>query len=409
MKWVSAFKYLPVEYDATLAVIENRTQRVVFRNNINGHAVRILLSNKMGQHPLTIEHMTVGIAVCGRVRDVTEVRLHGDHVLRLAPGAEVFSDELLLDVHPGDQIAVSSYIKDRQNIESVCCYWSRSCTEVTLNHDGDATDGTAFSPVPHEYVYEFVAADTTPDKASPFYGFSAVQIFAAENVQVIAAFGDSITHMSYVTDELCKQLYRQYSGQVALINCGIGGNRLLTNATYIREAPAQGRLFGPAGISRFAQDIYSIDTVDTIIALEGINDIMHPIQFEGQSCTTTPEALAAGYTQIADIAHAHGSRIFGATITPCGNSDYPAEWMNIYERTRQPVNDWLRRCHPYDGLLDYDAGVRNPANPGYMKKGFSIGDGLHPNQLGARRMVDQIDLQQLIHNTVLQQQERKIS
>ena len=35
MKWVSSFRYLPINYGVSLAKVENQTQRVVFENNLN--------------------------------------------------------------------------------------------------------------------------------------------------------------------------------------------------------------------------------------------------------------------------------------------------------------------------------------------------------------------------------------
>lgn len=38
MKWVSSFKYLPLNYGMTVANVENKTQRVTFDNNLNGNS-----------------------------------------------------------------------------------------------------------------------------------------------------------------------------------------------------------------------------------------------------------------------------------------------------------------------------------------------------------------------------------
>lgn len=396
MRWASTFKYLPIEYGMALAVMKNRSQRVLFDINLNGNAVRILLSNKMGRQPLTITRMTIGTVEGSTVKNPVEVTLNGKTELCIAPGTELFSDKIPLAVHAGDRLAVTAYIGEQQSVESVCGYWAKNGAIVTLNQSGDATDGSAFADVPAAEIYRFVAEDPSPNKGMFFYGFSAVQVYTADDVQVIAAFGDSITHMSYVTNELARRLYAAYPGKATLINCGIGGNRLVHDATYIKDAPAEGRLFGPAGVKRFEHDVYSIDSVDTVLALAGINDIMHPVQLEGASATTPPEDIEAGYQTIAAIAHRHSSRIFGATITPCGFDGYPENWMPIFEACRQSVNTWLRTQHPYDGLFDYDVGVRDDGKPGYMKEGYSIGDGLHPNEVGAALMVNQIELGKLI-------------
>ena len=39
MKWTSSFKYLPINYGMTLATLSDKTQRVLFDNNLNGNYI----------------------------------------------------------------------------------------------------------------------------------------------------------------------------------------------------------------------------------------------------------------------------------------------------------------------------------------------------------------------------------
>ena len=39
MKWTSSFKYLPINYGMTLATLSDKTQRVLFDNNLNGNFI----------------------------------------------------------------------------------------------------------------------------------------------------------------------------------------------------------------------------------------------------------------------------------------------------------------------------------------------------------------------------------
>ena len=71
------------------------------------------------------------------------------------------------------------------------------------------------------------------NKGMCFYGFTGLQVYTKDTVKAIAAFGDSITHMSYVTNALSKRLFREYPGQVTLLNCGIGGNRLQIGRAHV--------------------------------------------------------------------------------------------------------------------------------------------------------------------------------
>lgn len=120
MKWTSTFKFLPIDYSISLAKIQDRTQRVIFDNNLQGDRVRILLSNKFAKGTLRLERMTVGRAEGGTVAEPEEVLLRGCREIVLQPGEEVYSDEIALHTEPGSRIAVSCYIGCAQEIESVC-------------------------------------------------------------------------------------------------------------------------------------------------------------------------------------------------------------------------------------------------------------------------------------------------
>lgn len=395
MKWASTFKYITIPYGIALANIKDQTQRVTFDNNLRGNKVRVLLSNRHSTSKLNIERMTIGIVQGDTIVNTTPITLHGSSEISLSPDQEIYSDEIMITVKPGDRLSISSYIADSQPIESVCGFWNYDGAVVSCNSRGDATDGTMYESLPAQEIYSVLKEDPSPLKAMFFYGFSALQVYTDDEVKVIAAFGDSITHMSFITNPLYKRLHREFPGKVSLINCGIGGNRMVHDATYIKEAPGEGKLFGEAGIHRFERDVFGIDHIDAVLVLMGINDIMHPIQFEQAKENTSLQDMQEGYRSLACQAHQHGAAIFGATITPCVNHNYPKSWSLIFEKARQNVNTWLRTEHPFDDIFDYDAVVRDDKHPEHMKEIYHIGDGLHPNTAGGRAIADAIDLYRL--------------
>ena len=392
MKWTSTFKYLPIEYNTTLAVVSDRTERVSLDNNLNGDQVRILLSNRYSEEELHISRMTIGVEENGIVKNPVTIKCGGSAEFILQPNETTFSDVAGLRVRAGERLAVSVYIGAAQEVQSVCGYWAPDGAYVSFNEKGDVSNGEAFQEVSCTQLYDFVRNDPSDVKGQFFYGFSAVQVLTKDEARVVAAFGDSITHMSFVTNALQKRLYAAYPGQVTLINTGIGGDRLVHDATWIPEAPGEGRLFGRSGVSRFEEDVFGTDRVDSVLVLMGVNDIMHPIQFEYAHESTAPEYLEKGFSYLIEKAHLHGARIFGATVTPSGNKDYPKWWIEAFEKTRLPLNEWIRHKAPYDGYFDYDAVLRDEAHPGYLKSGVHIGDGLHPNMKGGEMIAASIDL-----------------
>ena len=60
--------------------------------------------------------------------------------------------------------------------------------------------------------------------------------------------------------------------------------------------------------------------------------------------------------------------------------------------TRQAVNVWIRTGGGFDGVIDFDAVMKDPANPKRLKANLQSGDWLHPNDDGYKVMADSIDL-----------------
>lgn len=394
MKWASAFSYLPIDYAVSLAKVQDQTQRVLFDNNLNGEKIRLRLSNRYSTKPLTLWRVSVGIVRDGQVQNTSLIYRDGNPVIQLKPGEECWSDALEYSVAAGDTIAVSTYVKEQQEIESICIFWSKEGANVSLSASGNYVSGESFADYPAEEVYSVVRDDI--HKGIVFYGFTGLQVLTEESVKVIAAFGDSITHMSFVTNALYKRLYAAYPGQVTLLNRGIGGNRVLHDATFVDSIPGKGSCFGEAGVKRFEENVFGQEQADVVLVLEGINDIMHPIQFACRKEQVTPQELVEGYQKYMEIAHRHHARIFGATITPCGNEEYPKDWLPAFEAIRLETNRRIREGIGYDGYFDYDEAVRDIHRAGYMKEEYHIGDGLHPNDRGGAAMAGKVQLEKLM-------------
>ena len=125
------------------------------------------------------------------VLNVTSVTLNGSPVITLEPGQEVFSDEIAFTARAGERLAVSIYIDQAQDIESIRCLWSRTNAMVSFGV-GDQTAGQAFEETRPENTLPLIKDDPSPYKTIFFYGFDALQVLTEDDVKVIAAFGDSI-------------------------------------------------------------------------------------------------------------------------------------------------------------------------------------------------------------------------
>jgi lysophospholipase L1-like esterase len=213
---------------------------------------------------------------------------------------------------------------------------------------------------------------------------SEVEIVSPTARRVVVTLGDSITEgvgstanaFKSWSDRLADRLNENPATRGwSVVNAGIGSNRLLHNNP------------GTGALARFDRDVLGVPGVSMVLMLEGINDI-------GYSQTTPAEAVSAeqiieAYRQLIARAHAHGIGIVAATITPFEDSHY---YDAHGEQMRQDVNHWIRTGDAFDGVVDFDAVLRDPAHPTQVLSTLHRGDHLHPNDAGYAAMGDAIDL-----------------
>jgi lysophospholipase L1-like esterase len=213
---------------------------------------------------------------------------------------------------------------------------------------------------------------------------SEVDIVSSSAKRVVVTLGDSITEGFGSTvnefrgwpDRLAERLAENRATRDwSVVNAGINSNRLL------HDGP------GAGAMARFDRDVLSVPGVAAVILMEGINDI-------GYSTTVPPEAVTAGdiiaaYEQLVQRAHARGIAVFGATLMPYEGAHYYAP---AGEQIRRIVNDWIRSSGGFDGVIDFDAALRDPASPAQVNPSLQRGDHLHPNDSGYAAMADAVDL-----------------
>ena len=192
------------------------------------------------------------------------------------------------------------------------------------------------------------------------------------NTGALVTFGDSITdgvqvNLSAANEQLATiDTNARYPDDLArrlisagiplsVLNAGISGNRLL------QDRP----MFGASGVSRFKLDAIAQAGVSDVIVLEGINDIVG-------TPGLTVQDLIAGYERLIEQAQ-RGYRDSARHADARGRG-----WQTRHgrEQLRQQVNQWIRTQHLSDGVIDFDAAVRDPAP--YQPQGPSYDGGDHP-------------------------------
>lgn len=391
MEWKTAWSYLPSNYNTSIGTICNLTQRTFFRNNLKGTKIKIKLSNLYSKQTLILDEVVIGKKdrSGSNIEEMQTVTYLGNKRIILQPGTEFYSDEITLSLSPKDDIVLSVYVKDTTEICSVCSTWSARSWNTSYGKNGNYTRLQEFETTDGLEIYPVLKFDT--HKANNIMGITEIMVYTEGDIKTVALFGDSITHMSYYYDALMEKLYNNLPGQITMVNRGLGGNRLLRDYSRIPEIPGGGTIFGAAGIERFYHDIYSDDRPEYILVLIGINDFTHPYALKHYEEEVTVEEYQQGITELIRIAHENGSKIMIGTITPIRSEE--TDWFITTEKLRQSANDWIRNQRLSDGMIDFDLATRRESDPEYMLEDCHLGDGLHPNTSGGKRMADAVPIE----------------
>ena len=60
------------------------------------------------------------------------------------------------------------------------------------------------------------------------------------------------------------------------------------------------------------------------------------------------------------------------------------------------MNTWIRTSGAFDGVIDFDKLMGDPADPLTLNPAWDSGDHLHPNDAGYQAMANAIDLDMLL-------------
>jgi lysophospholipase L1-like esterase len=357
--------------------LRDATVRQIFHLSVGGSVLRVHVSNAFGTdalhftgvhiaHPLTPSSAAIDSATD------KAVTFAGSPDVTVPPGAEFISDPIEYSARALSDLAVTFYLETPPAQQT--------------GHPGSRA--TSY------YVHgNALAAADMPNAKSVdhWYQISAIDVLADSKAVSVVVLGDSITdgHGATTngndrwTDVLAARLQNSpKTRDIGVSNQGIGGNHLLTDG------------LGPNALARFDRDVLAQAGVRWLILFEGVNDLGGLARTgeapEAEHAARVQKVLAA-YDQIITRAHAHGLRVFGATITPYVGSDYYHPGP-VSEADRQSVNQWIRGKGHFDAVIDFDAVVRDPAHPDRLLPAYDCGDHLHPSPAGYKAMANSIAL-----------------
>jgi lysophospholipase L1-like esterase len=364
---------------------DHQTLRLVVHPHLSGAPLRVRLANTFGHDTVALGPVYVGVRDTGAavVPGTNRVATFGDARTVLIPaGAEVFSDLVDVKVRAGQDLVVSVYAPAPTG-------------PATYHFTAQQSNYLAAG----DHTKDFGAAAFTTVLTSWFF-LDGIDVRVAGGTAAVVTLGDSITDGApgstfdanhRYPDFLAQRLLARPDNGLSVLNHGISGNRVLN------DSPC----FGVSALNRLDRDVVAQPGARTVILLEGINDIAFshfnagnlppgvPLDCFLPNDVVSAAQIISGYQQIIARVHAAGLRILGATLTPYQGS---TPYTDAGEATRQAVNDWVRTSGAFDGVVDFDLALRDPANPLRLLPAYDSGDHLHPSDAGNAAMADTVNL-----------------
>ncbi len=353
---------------APLRSFNNQTIRMVVNTSIGGRTARVELSNTFGTNPLRIGSAHVALRDHGSAiipASDRKLTFSGLASAVIPPGAAMISDPVDLAIPAVGDLVISVYVPGETGPPT---QHATGLHTTYISSEGDFS-GAA----------DFPAARTT----NSWYYLSGVHVLAPADTGLIVAFGDSITDGATSTNDadaswpsmLAKRLHDRGVTNLAVINEGISGNRVLADGA------------GVSVLARFDRDVLAQPGIKYLVFMEAINDIGGASR--AGATPVTAEEIIAIYKQMIARAHMRGIKVIGATLSPYEGAAY---FSDSGEVIRSAVNDWIRTTGVLDGMVDFDLATRDPEHPKKFRPGFNIRDNLHPNDAGYQAMAEAIDL-----------------
>lgn len=367
--WAAATSGYP-----TVGPWSDRTVRLVVHTSAGGPRVRLRFDNTFAGAPVRIGSTTVAVQAAGATaRDVpVAVSFGGAAGVQIPAGAQVFSDPLAFVVPPDANLLVSFHLPD--TVAALPMH-RLAVQRSYVSEPGDhAAEGSA-------------TAYTTTLPNWPL--LTGVDVGGGPGS--VVALGDSITDGTMSTQDanrrwpnvLAARLLQQDAvPHYGVLNQGISGNQVVTDS-YSGDGVSTNTA-GVSALNRLDRDVLAQTSARTAIVFEGVNDVRWQ---------NTAERVIAGLREIADRGHARGLRMLVATILPCEGE---VRCTAAVDAERSAVNAWIREGGVFDGVIDFDSVVRDPARPARMLPAYDSGDHLHPGDAGLAALAGAVDLRALV-------------
>lgn len=352
--WATAVEFTG-KGDMPKKSLSRRALREIVQVSIPGETLRMQLSNIHSKEPVEIKSVFIADAAdsCDiDIKSAKYISFNGKKSVTIEPGEAIYSDDISYNLQPLQRLAITINYGENTPVNASSHRGSRTTSYII---DGEAKPKTKF---------------TDAEKVDHWYNISCIDVLTVKPTECIAIIGNSITDgrgsSTNMQNRWPDYLAKALEGNVGVLNLGIGGN-----------AVVKGGISEPA-IVRFDRDVLGQAGVTSVVIFEGVNDIGGNRPNLQKIVNNIIEAYG---TFISKCKHA-GKKVYIATITPYKNSFYENHFS---EAARLTINDWIRSNKEIDGVIDFDAVVRDPADPSALRHEYSD-DWLHLNPSGYEAM-----------------------
>ncbi|KAK3953138.1 SGNH hydrolase-type esterase domain-containing protein [Pseudoneurospora amorphoporcata] len=374
----------PAPYNGGDAVFQNATLRQTVYITQDASTIRLSFSNAFGGSDLPITAATVALPAAGtgagssaiKPGSVKTITFSGGKPDFIVPnGALVVSDPIKFQVKAQSVLTVTLYLASGQSGQSI------------TGHPGSRTTSWL---APGNLVSATNLTSAGAQSTDHWYFLSSIEAYQPERASTLYIVGDSITDGRGSTtntnnrwpDQLLARLQKagRSLSSISVINQAAGGNRVLADG------------LGPNALGRIERDVLARPGSGARYALifEGVNDI-GTAPLDSISQATVGDRLISAYEQMITRLHSRGIAAFGATITPMSGPGQ-AYGEPEREKTRQKVNEWIRKSGRFDAVVDFDKAVRDRSNWTMLDERWDSGDYLHLNPEGYKTMAEAVDL-----------------
>jgi len=378
--WVGTWSTAITQHGGAATAFNNQSIRMMVHTSVGGDRVRVRLSNNYGLQAVAIGKVTVALPVAPASPDLQPETLKtltfgGSESVTMYKGSDVLSDPVDMAVPAASDLTVT-YFMPTPTGPAPFHFQARQRSYI----------------YPGDHTAEASGAGATATSLGSFL-LAGVDVSSRKVDSSVVVLGDSISDGFSNTidahhrwpDFLAARVLATptKSDDVGVLNQSLSGNRLTRDGI---EAPLGFNALGNSGLARLDSDVFGQTAAETVILELGVNDVLFSID--------PADRIIAGIKQFAAQAREKNLRVLVCTLMPFEGFASPP-WTPEKEAIRVTVNSYIRGSHDFQGVVDIDAVMRDPAAPTKIRAEFDSGDHIHPNDAGAQAIANAVPLSKL--------------